>query len=294
MVWPHDPLRQAQRAATDGVRLLDFAREGATDELREAMVARLADKLGVSRTTLRSDPWHRHLLELLYTNTPRALRRTTPVVEQSLIISAGGYSAAAVAPSATTLNSEVLKAINGAPRNAGLILLTVRKLDPEFGYAQSLNNACRVLAETPPEDGGLGIDARRLKEDHWDKFRSVAPLWAGMIAEVEFGSGSTFRAATFQRELRALMLDRTRLLRALRWALSLRSFAANHRSEKSKNGSSLLPSHAAIDLRVRGLSASQPTLHDLPERALAHAKKARSRLKAASTIESMVMGDATI
>jgi hypothetical protein len=246
-----------------------MAGRASTKEFGETMIAGLAASIGM-RLSPTPD-----LVSFMRVLAP-GMRKAGEI----FIDAAGGYNSAASAAGSTALNSEVLSAVDGKARNAGLVLLNVLKLGRHPAYSQSLNSACAVVTGAPLTEGGLRVNAGELLRYHWKKHQARVALWAAAIAGVEYFSGKSFNAATFPSEFRVLLGKCERVLLVLRWAMSIRDTATTTASGRAKTGAARLPDHAAIDLRVTGLSPETPILRDLSKRALVHAVPARLPTKA--------------
>jgi hypothetical protein len=187
---------------------------------------------------------------------------------------AGGLSAVAAAGGQANINATVVKALNGDPRDAGFVLLTLfklSKLHPD--KMPSLSNAAQVLSLALPVDGGIGakkevddacggatsadggagakatVKKRELMQ-RYENHRGIAPFFAAAAAEIEATEGRIINPAEFQEHLRELLLNGRRRERMMCWMMTLQRWAMEYRPKHAKHGQVVLPSRHAIEFLV--------------------------------------------
>ena len=144
----------------------------------------------------------------------------TESVCDELLDPSGGFSAAAAGPEYGKMMSEIEDACQSYPMLAGLVVaLAARLAHNHADLTVSLNRVCFVLDSLKD----VKASTTTIKAS-WPKWRGVAPLWAGAIAE------NGYQPLDLQ-TLLDIHMDRERRTRMIGYSRWFAGFAASPRAE---------------------------------------------------------------
>jgi hypothetical protein len=182
MVWPHDPSRRRDVAASWGSAIMGLAPDAVpamAPELLDVAFEEAARQQGLSSADLFPPALRQTILDML---TEHGGKLVADWAESSLFKPSGGYVRVAHAPGLTTLEAEMERAARGGASAAGYMLAVVAILDtfhPEL--TASLNRAGAVVEAARKKVPGISWPQDSNAKRSFKEWRSVAPLWAAFM-----------------------------------------------------------------------------------------------------------------